>query len=119
MFSPTLNDEFVEDPMEFGAGVRAAVDAVRQNRNEIGHRLRCDFSEKTDFDPSQPVASYFHVEVRHVGDRERLNILYARRKQSYTADTRFLQYFVAPQSSGKTPNVSLDCALTFRVASSQ
>lgn len=89
--------------MEFGAGVRAAVDAVRQNRNEIGHRFRCDFSKKTDFDPSQSVAGYFHVEVRHVGNGERLNILYTRRKQSYTTEAQFLQYFVAPQSSGKTP----------------
>lgn len=81
-FSPTLNDEFVENSMESGAGVRVTVDAVRQNRNEIGHRFRGDFSKKTDFDPSQPVAGHCHVEVRHVGDRERLNTLYIHAENS-------------------------------------
>lgn len=82
--------------MESGAGVRAAVDAVRQNRNEIGHRFRGDFSKKADFDPAQLVAGHCHVEVRHVGDRERLNTLYARRKQSHTAGAHFFYSILSP-----------------------
>lgn len=59
--------------MELGAGVRPAVDAFRQNRREIGHGFRRDLAEKSDLDSAQPVAGHIHVQVRHVGDRERLN----------------------------------------------
>lgn len=58
--------------MESGAGVRAAVDAFRQNGDEVCHRFGRDLAEQPDLDSSQVAARYFHVQVRNVGDRERL-----------------------------------------------
>jgi len=69
--------------MESGAGVRPAADAFRQNGHEIGHRSRRDFPEKTDLDPAQLVAGYLHVQVRHVGDRERLDVLNSATQRTY------------------------------------
>jgi len=67
-----LDDELVENLMKPGAGVRPPANAVRQYGDEVGHRSRHRFAEKSDFDPSQIVARYFHVQVRHVGNPERL-----------------------------------------------
>jgi len=62
--------------MEFGAGVSAAVNACRQNRDKVGHRFRRDFAEKTDLDRTQLCAGHLHIQVRHIGHRERLEVLY-------------------------------------------
>lgn len=70
----TLDDELVEHPMEFGAGVSAAVDAFGQNGDKVGHRFRRNFAEKTDLDRTQLGAGHLHVQVRHVGHRERLEV---------------------------------------------
>lgn len=71
-----MDDKLVEHPMEFGAGVSAAVNACRQNGDKVGHRFRSDFAEKTDLDRTQFCAGYLHIQVRYVGHRERLKVLY-------------------------------------------
>lgn len=71
-----MDDELVEHPMEFGASVCAPVNAFRENGGKVGNRFRRDFAEKTDLDRTQLGAGYLHIQVRHVGHRERLKVLY-------------------------------------------
>lgn len=72
MREQTLDNEFFENPVKLGAGVRAAVHALGQDGDKVGDRFRHQLAEKTDFDSSHLAAGYFHVQVRFVGDRKRL-----------------------------------------------
>lgn len=71
-----MDDELVVHPMEFGAGVSAAVDSLRQNGDKVGHRFRSYFTEKTDLDRTQHRAGHLHIQVSHVGHLESLEFLY-------------------------------------------
>jgi hypothetical protein len=77
-----LNDKLVENPMEFGAGIRTAVDTFGEHGDKVCHRFRHDDAEKTDFDPSQLFAGYLHVQVRHVRHRICLKLDSATRAPS-------------------------------------
>lgn len=81
----TLYYKLVDHPVELGAGIRAAADAQRQYGREVGHRLGRGVAEQPDFDASQFLASHLDVQVRHVGDRERLYGLRAYPRKSNSA----------------------------------
>lgn len=70
-----MDDELVVHPMEFGACVSAALNALRQNGDKVGHSFRRDFAEKTNLDRTQLGAGNLHIQVRHVGHRESLEFL--------------------------------------------